>query len=245
MPSEEPIALIHWGDVAVENDEIEEIKLLLEATLFDGDRKKQAERAPQIVQLRIISQEITVLQRKLSCFLSKHRNLQVLYWTCHGNTAGFCFNQGDNSSISYLDFCDILSKSLRDNDCIHVVFGSCEAMDTHTKIEELMPNSVYCVSGFTYCPTSTDVAGLIASIIQDNVVIFNKLSSCNSESCGNGVTMKQIRDVVKKWKAILDTHKDNPTREVLGTGGIAVVQATREPDTGEWKRRTTPCFLTV
>ena len=53
MSIDEPIVLVQWGDPQVEDEEIGEIKLLLEATLFGGDLQQQKSKAPQIATLII------------------------------------------------------------------------------------------------------------------------------------------------------------------------------------------------
>lgn len=241
MPSEEPIALIHWGDPAAECNEIEDIKLLLEATLFGGDKSEQAEKAPMIVTRRIKRPEPDALCQALTDFISDHDHLQVLYFSCHGNTSGFAFRQGDDADISYSEFSSILLNSLRNNDCVHIVFGSCKVMAAKPHVEESMPTQMYAITGFIDCPKPTDVSGLIVSIIQDDVALFQKLITESLDSYGTGCSPNKMVDAIEKWKCIVKHHKEEPTREVPGTDGIAVVQATRDVATGEWQRRTILC----
>jgi len=241
MPSAEPIALIHWGDPTVEDEEIGEVKMLLEATLFGGDLAKQTACAPRIAPIRISCSRQEVLREELSTFISQHDNLQTLYFSCHGNSTGLSFDQAGTSTIGYWDFAAILTNALRAEDCVHVVFASCEAMAANPRIESLMPNAVYAVSGFTACPTSEDVAGLVASIIQDDVELFEELSATNAVACCSGISTSRIGSVVEKWKKILEKHTEDPTREVLGKGGLSVIQATRDIGEEIWRRKTILC----
>jgi hypothetical protein len=241
MPTKEPIALIHWGDPAVEAEEIEEVQLLLEATLFNGDQAIQAKRSPRIAHLRLEKSDVKVMSAKLTAFISAHSNLQVIYFSCHGNSTSLVFAKSDGSEISYVDFVTILRRAFRDHGNVHIVLGSCEAMSALPHVETLMPPAVCAVSGFTCCPSPNDVAGLIASIIQDDVTLIENLTEAKQAVCRTGIPFDKFGEVIERCKVILDQHTEDPSREVLGIGGGAIVQATRDPETGCWCRRTWPC----
>lgn len=237
---DEPIALIHWGDPNVEFDEIGEILFLLEATLYGDDVNTQAKRAPFIDKCWIDSPSVEGLQNDLSAFISGHRNLQIIYFTCHGNPGSFCFGESCDTLISSEDFCEILSRSLT-RDCVHLVFGSCGAMAPREKIEQFMPSTVNAVSGFTYRPNPQQVAGLISSIIQDDVSLLEQLITGNANVCNGDVSSDQIPHFIEMMKRTLDNHTEHPTREVQGNDGIAVITTRRDDESGDWRRTYTLC----
>ena len=239
MSIDEPIVLVQWGDPQVEDEEIGEIKLLLEATLFGGDLQQQKSKAPQIATLIIDKSSVDCLKQEFTAFMKTRKNVQTLYFSAHGNTTGLCFNQSGNPTIPYSDLGELLTDSLCSENCIHLVFGSCEAMNPSVNVEKYMPKTIYAVSGFSGCPKSTDVAGLLASIVQDDVSLSEKLISENKNVYATGKTkMQDVYKVIEKWKKILEQHQEDPTREVLNIAGISIVKKIRDEITGKWKRRT-------
>jgi hypothetical protein len=78
------------------------------------------------------------------------------------------------------------------------------------------------------------------SCIIDDVALFEKCSAASGDICNTGVPFERVREVIAAWKTIRENHKEEPTREVRGVGGKALVQATRDPIGGRRERKTTP-----
>ena len=237
MKSQSPIALVHWSDPKAEYDELGEIKLLLEATLFGGDLLAQAKRVPEIAELRISNSSLNAMRRELTCFLRRHANLQLLYFSCHGNEDGFSFDERGDPTIPYSEFGEMLNSALSRHDCVHIVFGSCLAMASSICIEQYMPRSIYAVSGFTGCPKATDVAALQASIIQDDVALFEELSNASEIANRSEIVDRKIQEVRFKWQTIINQRKEDPKREIRSQSGVAVVTANRDEKGENWNRR--------
>ena len=241
MAIRKPILLIHWGNPSQEYDEIEEIKLLLEVYLFGGSIAKQRRLAPRMSPCRIRQPDVLTFQARLRTALKWRDNLQILYLSAHGSENQFCYDRNITSSVTYSSISQMLAKYLHPDNCVHVIFGSCGAMSPTHRIERCMPNQVHCVSGFTKEPTAADVSALLASIIEGDVSLFQKLSKCNVRICKDGISPEvATNSLTRRWNSILQRHKENPLRRVLGTGGEQVVTVKRNVR-GHWHRRTTAC----
>ena len=236
----EDVALIQWGDPANECPKVEKIRFLLEATLCNGDSKKQLVRDPSIAELKIESPSAKVLLRTLHQFITDHTELHVVYISCHANDAGLSYKRDGASTIPYPEICQVLSEALSNCSCVHVIFGACEVMTATPPIENQMPRAVDAVSGFTGCSTAAQVAGLIANVFVDNVAFLDKRSAVSRALRGKGIADETVSGVIDAWKTIMENLKKSSTQEVCGAGGVAVVQSIRDAVGGNWDRKTIP-----
>jgi hypothetical protein len=235
---DEEVLLVQWGESSVELDEISEIKMILEVTLFNGDLIEQARSAPLVAEKRITNPSVAIMGQDLRLFLASHKSIQVLYFSCHGNANGLSYSASGTPTVSYKDFVSLLRDGIDPDNCVHLIMGSCEAMSEQVSLETTMPDVIHWVSGFTHCPRPEDVAALAASHLQDDVALMSRLSAASRAACGHGLPIGRMRKVTEKLKAVVETHKESPEREVRSDQGCEIVAATRDDSSHRWDRRT-------
>jgi hypothetical protein len=109
----------------------------------------------------------------------------------------------------------------------------------HGKIEELMPKTVYAVSGFTHCPRATDVAALVASNVEDDAKLFQKVVQSNRRAVIDQNPPQHISESARHlWESVLRHHRENPISNVQNGSGYSVVQAKRVAGRDYWRRRS-------
>lgn len=236
--NDQEILLVQWGDPVVEYDELSEIKSILEMTLFDDDRSEQARSAPAIAEERISDHSILGLSQCLRLFLARHKSIQVIYFSCHGNANGLSHSQSGTPTVSYESFADLLRVGIASDNCVHLIMGSCDAMSDQVALETHMPPVIQWVSGFTGGPRPQDVAALAASHLQDDVALLSKLRARSKRECGCGLPIDRMCDVIEAMKATVEAHIELPEREVRSDQGCAIVIATRDDLSRRWNRRT-------
>ena len=222
---EAAVVLLHWGP-DTEEDEIEEIKALLEVELYNMDDKEIAEKSPYIIPRRVVENDPQKLLDVMQEVFSSTNHRQVVYISAHGNTVGLCYSATSGAGISYNQLLHYLETVAGENQDLEIVFGSCVAMANATKIQKHLPACVANCWGFADKPEPQEVAALMAGVIADNLRLIGEISAANQ--CG----------AIGEFEGILDKFVSGATQWVAGKNERQVVHLSRNPDTQEWERKS-------
>lgn len=239
-----PIVMIHWGALT-EEDEFEEIKAVVMIEVF-GDNKADSEaRTTRLSEHRILNPDPIALLNGLKSLLQANTNVQVIYFSAHGNLHGIAFNGVGDSAISYRDLFSALREATARKRCITLVFGTCCAMHPNISIEQYAPDSINRILGFSDEPSPDDVAGLLAGVIKDGIILMTSVHEASVSGCGeiprqglSGMADlgRMMKVIWEKMEPALNAHEDAPASFVPGQLGTQIVDAQRNPKSQQWTR---------
>ncbi len=222
-----PIFLIHWGS---ENEypELGDVELFL-----DAEWEHRSVPRPSICASRVTESSPNAFLDELDRAVADP-NLQLLYISAHGTREGLHYQPGSPVGLTYSQLGQKLGKSACT--CIHVVFGSCHAMDSSTDVGLHLPECVSRICGFTDVPDARSVAALIAGIILDEDRLFLGISGAIQERLGpQGLPYDEaLPKIIGTMKATLEGHSPQVDALVLPDPGALLVRTrVRNPD-GLW-----------
>jgi hypothetical protein len=141
----------------------------VENTLQDWLRA-ETKVAPQldthdIVSLRIPEPSAVALIEQMGCLFRLARNVQTVYFSCHGTVEVLSYDRPLSASLTFEEFGHALSELLQD--CVTLVLGCCHGLDEHSTLLSHIPDQVSEIYGFTREPKSFDVASLMLGVLLD------------------------------------------------------------------------------
>lgn len=217
------IFLIQWGPKQ-ERDEITEIGQYFEPMEWPGEEDMDGR--------RICDPNINALWNKMDDFLSHQTNPQLVYFSAHGDNAGhFMFSRDGKGATNYEELMGRLESFLQ-VDCVHLVLGSCYAMGQFKKWSGSVPSKICQVTGFWPSVDDTDVAALMAGVIENDGELFGRIS----KHVNDHLHELGKAEVVSKFEALTAKYAD-PTQNVRDKTQL-IVSYTRDADgTKPWQMR--------
>ncbi len=164
-----PIHYLYWGsENAGDVFEFNEINSTLN---WQGDTIKSGIKEHVINSKSGIDFLNTIKQ------ICKESNCQIIYISTHGSGTELYYDDDDKCSITIQQLTATLSQCIEVDRCMTIVFGSCHTVAIGYKIENMMPQGVTKVYGFSHCPTPRQVAQLMARIVSNTEEDFIELAS--------------------------------------------------------------------
>lgn len=240
-----PVVVLQWGDVSVDGDDYQEIVENLSVHVYPDDAKKMEEECPTIYHQIIESDNPADFLSAIITALRRNPDVQFFYIAAHGDGEHLLYSIDGQSKISLAEIGELFNNPLLSGS-VHVVFGACHSMTRMHRIEQHIGTAVHCLIGFTFEPTNLDTAALMAGVLADAIGLFSKLSRVNRIALGQISEEEKNRfkgvasAVAKALKDVVDNHTPEEIKYINDNGGLAVIVAERDVDSGGWNRRIMP-----
>ena len=175
---------------------------------------------------RVTTAGIGSLWTALAQLLDGQHNVQILYFSAHGDEHGNFGFSPYSCQNPYPMLMQELAKHLTE-DCVHLVLGTCHAMNCFEQWEASVPQEVFKVTGFWQTASPVNVSALMAGVIEND----QRLLCCLGDYVNEHLQELDSNEIDELMR-----QHSQPTQNILGKGQI-IVSYTRKPGCpGEWNR---------